>query len=97
MISPALLARVACPLCLEAEGCAECRRGTPHAESCGRDYASRVRCACGGPDKVGLQLATGADGTEELRCPCCAARYPVRRDEGHADLRPAAVLGDGTL
>jgi SAM-dependent methyltransferase len=91
VISPALLARVACPLCLEEAGCASCARpGAAHA-ACAADYAARVRCACGGPDKAALRRERDA-----LVCPCCRARYAVREDAGYLDLQPRADLGERT-
>jgi SAM-dependent methyltransferase len=55
------------------------------------DYARRVRCACGGPDKVRLEARGDA-----LGCPCCGASYALRRDEGYADLAPARPVGEIT-
>jgi hypothetical protein len=73
MISPWLLERVACPVCLERTGCAECRaRGRGH-EACRRTIAA-ARLPCGGPDKVRLSPRTAA---------CAAvlrALYPVDAD-----------------
>jgi SAM-dependent methyltransferase len=80
MISPELLARVACPLCLEAQGCEKCTRAGGHA-SCEREYAPRAACACGGPDKVALR-----EQGDALVCPCCARSYPVAREQGYVDL-----------
>jgi ubiquinone/menaquinone biosynthesis C-methylase UbiE len=91
MISPELLARVACPVCLEAGGCVACARpGAGHA-ACAAEYAARAGCACGGPDKVGL----AADG-DVLRCRCCGAAYAVHRDAGYLDLLPRVSLGETT-
>ncbi len=89
MISAALLERVACPVCLESAGCAQCSSPAGHA-ACG-DYARRVRCACGGPDKVRLR----AHG-ESLSCSCCGGAYALRRAEGYADLAPPRPVGDLT-
>ena len=91
MISPWLLERVACPICLEREGCAQCGATAEGHEGCRRDYGRRVACACGGPDKVRL-------GSEEggLRCPCCGALYPVQRAGGYVDLVPRQDIGDVT-
>lgn len=90
MISPALVERLACPLCLESVGCDRCRRGAGH-EACA-DYAARVGCACGGPDKRRLE-ATAASG---LRCPCCEALYPAGSAAGFVDLQPRSRVGDVT-
>jgi SAM-dependent methyltransferase len=91
MISAELLARVACPVCLEEAGCAACARsGRGHA-ACASEYAARARCACGGPDKPRL-----ADEGDALRCRCCGAGYAVRRDAGYLDLTPRESLGDTT-
>jgi len=91
MISPALLPRLACPVCLEAAGCARCSAaGAGHA-ACVASYAERAGCACGGPDKVRL----AAEG-EFLRCPCCQTAYPVRRDQGYLDLVPRTAVGEVT-
>jgi SAM-dependent methyltransferase len=89
MISPALLERVACPVCLEPGGCAACAATGGHAD-CGR-YRERAGCACGGPDKVRLQ----GDG-DALRCPCCGERYPVMAEGGYVDLVPRASVGSVT-
>jgi SAM-dependent methyltransferase len=90
VISPSLLERVACPVCLEGTGCAQCSAPPGHA-ACAEDYARRVRCACGGPDKV--RLAARGDA---LACPCCGASYALRRDEGYADLAPVRPVGEVT-
>jgi SAM-dependent methyltransferase len=87
VISPGLLERVACPVCLEPAGCGSCRREPGHA-SCAA-YRERVRCPCGGPDKA--RLETEADA---LACPCCKARYAVRG--AYLDLLPRAALGSLT-
>jgi SAM-dependent methyltransferase/uncharacterized protein YbaR (Trm112 family) len=87
VISPQLLSRVACPLCLEAEGCSACRRETAGPEA----YAERAGCACGGPDKPRLVQENGA-----LRCPACGSDYPVRESEGYVDLVPRTSLGEVT-
>ena len=90
MISPALLERVACPVCLESAGCAECSAPAGH-DACREGYARRVRCACGGPDKVRLEVRG-----ETLACSCCGASYALRRDEGYADLGPVRPVGEVT-
>jgi ubiquinone/menaquinone biosynthesis C-methylase UbiE len=87
VISDALLAKAACPVCLEAEGCPGCTV-TPSHGGC-LDYERRVRCPCGGPDKV--SLVRGAKG---LECPCCGANYPI--EEGFLDLTPRLDLGERT-
>jgi len=89
VISAALLERVACPVCLENTGCAQCSSPAGHA-GCGA-YARRVRCACGGPDKVRLQVRD-----DSLFCPCCATSYALRRDQGYADLAPPRPVGEVT-
>ena len=91
MISPALLERVACPVCLEREGCAECAATAEGHEACRRDYRRRAACPCGGPDKVRLLPEDGA-----LRCPCCGALYRVQREQGYVDLVPREDVGDVT-
>jgi SAM-dependent methyltransferase len=91
VISEALLARVACPVCLETDGCSACARpGAGHA-ACAAEYAARVRCACGGPDKRTLAREKGA-----LSCPCCEARYPLHAESGYVDLLPRASVGETT-
>lgn len=77
MISASLLTHLACPTCLEPAGCPRCTRPAGHA-GCA-DYAARVSCPCGGPDKVALLSEEGG-----LRCPCCTRLYPLQVD--HADL-----------
>jgi ubiquinone/menaquinone biosynthesis C-methylase UbiE len=90
VISPSLLERVACPVCLEAAGCAACAAKGGHAETCGR-YRERAGCACGGPDKRHLL----ADG-DTLGCPCCGERYAVMKDGGYVDLVPRTSVGSVT-
>ena len=89
MISAALLARVACPVCLEPAGCSACTRPAGHG-GCA-EYSARVRCGCGGPDKVRLRVEP-----EGLDCECCGARYPVHEAAGYADLAPRARVGEVT-
>jgi SAM-dependent methyltransferase len=91
LISPWLLERVACPVCLEVAGCAECRGAAAGHQACGQDYRRRSACRCGGPDKVRLIAQEGA-----LRCPCCGALYPVERDGGYVDLVPRQDVGEVT-
>jgi ubiquinone/menaquinone biosynthesis C-methylase UbiE len=89
MISASLLERVACPVCLEPEGCAVCS-GRGH-DGCAERYASRVACVCGGPDKVRL-----VDGGDALECPCCRTRYRVDRERGYVELVPRQSVGEVT-
>jgi SAM-dependent methyltransferase len=91
VIGDELLALVACPVCLEATGCASCGRASLDHEACARAYAARAGCACGGPDKVGLRREPGA-----LVCPCCGAGYPLHTEEGYVDLAPRAAVGEVT-
>jgi ubiquinone/menaquinone biosynthesis C-methylase UbiE len=91
MISEALLARVACPVCLEASGCPSCAVPVSEHRLCDEQYSRRVRCRCGGPDKVMLERTDDA-----LQCRCCGADYPVRQDGGYLDLTPRADLGEKT-
>jgi SAM-dependent methyltransferase len=91
LISPWLLERVACPLCLERAGCAECGADAAGHEACRRDYRRRAACACGGPDKVRLLPQDGA-----LLCPCCGVLYPVQHEGGYVDLVPREAVGDVT-
>jgi SAM-dependent methyltransferase/uncharacterized protein YbaR (Trm112 family) len=90
MISPWLLERLACPVCLEPAGCAACG-GAPGHEACRRDYRRRAACPCGGPDKVRLSPQDGA-----LRCACCGSVYPIDRARGYADLVPSEDVGKVT-
>jgi ubiquinone/menaquinone biosynthesis C-methylase UbiE len=91
LIPEDLLGKVACPVCLEAQGCAACRReGAGHA-ACAADYGPRAACACGGPDKVPLVPEGGG-----LRCPCCGLLYPVNATEGYVDLVPRTRVGEVT-
>jgi SAM-dependent methyltransferase len=91
LISPWLLERVACPVCLERTGCAQCAPAAEGHEGCRQDYARRTACACGGPDKVRLRSEDGG-----LRCPCCVTLYPVERAGGYVDLVPRQAVGDVT-
>ncbi len=91
MISDALLARLACPVCLEPAGCAGCARPGGGHEACCGEYGARVRCYCGGPDKVTLKR----EG-ERLRCTCCGAGYPVLSAAGRVDLVPRKEVGEVT-
>ena len=90
MISGFLLERVACPVCLEGMGCAACSRAGGGHSACAQ-YPPRAHCACGGPDKVRLETASGA-----LRCPCCGVSYPLRPEEGYVDLVPRTSVGEVT-
>ena len=90
MISTWLLERVACPVCLEPEGCPACSRAAGGHQAC-LEYAQRARCACGGPDKVRLRsLETSLD------CPCCGASYAYDLAAGHLALLPREETGDVT-
>lgn len=90
MISDSLLQSVACPVCLEAAGCAACGRPHGHGHTC-TDYAARAACACGGPDKARLQRQDQA-----LECACCGARYPIDAGHGWVDLVPRTSVGEVT-
>lgn len=87
MISEDLKQRVACPTCLEARGCPLCLRPEPGPA----DYTERVRCGCGGPDKLRLEPRAGA-----LVCPACSTAYPVVEDGGYLDLLPRRAVGEVT-
>jgi len=91
VISSLLLRRVACPVCLEAGGCAECSAEPAGHEACLTSYARRAACPCGGPDKVRLDERPGG-----LLCPCCGVFYPLRQQEGYLDLVPRTRLGEVT-
>lgn len=91
MISDALIARLACPVCLEAAGCSACARAGQDHALCQAQYDARVRCACGGPEKVRLVREEGA-----LRCACCGTAYPLHPSQGYVDLVPRASLGEVT-
>jgi ubiquinone/menaquinone biosynthesis C-methylase UbiE/uncharacterized protein YbaR (Trm112 family) len=88
--SPGLVELLACPVCLEAGGCASCARSTLDHAMCLEHYAERAACACGGPDKV--RLVRTDDG---LACPCCRTVYALR--DGLVDLVPRTAVGEGTL
>ena len=92
MISPWLRERLACPVCLEGPGCAECRARDRGHDGCAADYRLRAACPCGGPDKVRLSSEDGG-----LWCPCCRALYPVERERGYVDLVPRQQVGEVTL
>jgi SAM-dependent methyltransferase len=87
VISEELRRRVACPTCLEARGCPRCLR----PEAGPQDYALRVACACGGPDKVALEPRG-----DTLVCPACRTEYPCVTDGGYIDLLPRSAVGDVT-
>jgi SAM-dependent methyltransferase len=89
VISAALFERVACPVCLEAQGCESCSRPAGHG-GCG-EYVARAGCRCGGPDKVRLTKQTGG-----LLCACCGVSYAVKSDAGYIDLVPRTSVGDVT-
>jgi SAM-dependent methyltransferase len=91
LISDALLARLACPVCLEPAGCSACARAAQDHAACRTEYDARVRCACGGPEKVRLAREPAA-----LRCPCCGTAYPLQTAEGYVDLVPRTPLGEVT-
>jgi len=91
MISPGLLERVACPVCLEPGGCKHCARGGSGHRACAAEYAARAGCPCGGPDKVRLGPAAGG-----LQCPCCAVVYPLDPEAGYVDLVPRTAVGEVT-
>ena len=91
MIPAELLQKIACPVCLEAGGCDACRREGVGHPACLSDYAGRVSCACGGPDKV--RLVPEGPG---LRCPCCGVVYGVHASEGYVDLVPRSRVGEVT-
>jgi ubiquinone/menaquinone biosynthesis C-methylase UbiE/uncharacterized protein YbaR (Trm112 family) len=90
VISDAMLQAVACPVCLEGPGCADCARPSGHAHTCA-DYAARAGCPCGGPDKARLTREAGA-----LVCACCGARYPIEESQGWVDLVPRTSVGEVT-
>jgi SAM-dependent methyltransferase len=90
MISAELRERLACPVCLESAGCASCAR-PPGSHAACADYDARVRCACGGPDKVPL-AATG----RALHCACCGTDYPLDTALGFVDLVPRTSVGEVT-
>ncbi len=95
MISEGLLMAVACPVCLEAAGCSRCSRpGADHPSRCVADYKARVRCVCGGPDKVRLTAAQDGDA---LACTCCGGTYAIDRAGGFVDLAPRSEIGEGSL
>lgn len=91
MITPALLGRLRCPVCLVEGGCPSCARpGGGHAALC-LPYAERAGCGCGGPDKAPLvRRGTG------LACACCGTTYPVHEREGYVDLVPRTSVGEVT-
>jgi SAM-dependent methyltransferase len=88
VISQELLARLACPECLEPNGCAACSLPAADHEGCVQHYSARRRCPCGGPDKVRLEPVA-----EGLRCPCCGVVYRLDPQNGFVDLTPARLLG----
>jgi ubiquinone/menaquinone biosynthesis C-methylase UbiE len=91
VISAWLLERLACPVCLEPSGCAQCRAGATGHEACAQDYRRRSACPCGGPDKVRMAPEEGG-----LRCPCCGALYPAETERGYVDLVPRQQVGEVT-
>jgi SAM-dependent methyltransferase len=89
MITDALLASLACPVCLEPAGCARCGAPAGHG-SCSERYAERAACPCGGPDKVALLREGGV-----LRCSCCGTGYVL--GDGFVAAAPVQAVGEGTL
>jgi SAM-dependent methyltransferase len=90
LISASLIDKLACPVCLEAAGCSACARPGAGHSGCA-EYAARVRCPCGGPDKPALLV-----GEAEARCQCCGAAYPLFRNAGYIDLVPRTAVGERT-
>ncbi len=88
MITQELLDLVACPTCLEPDGCAACARAQATTAARPEEYAARAGCACGGPDKPRLEARADA-----LRCPCCGVVYALRVADGFVDLTPRADVG----
>jgi SAM-dependent methyltransferase len=78
-------------VCLESAGCTSCARPQASHAACAADYDARVRCACGGPDKVSLTEGAGA-----LHCSCCGTDYPLDTAMGFVDLVPRASVGEVT-
>jgi ubiquinone/menaquinone biosynthesis C-methylase UbiE len=79
-------------VCLEQAGCAACARAATDHAACLAEYAIRVRCGCGGPDKRALAVEPDA-----LSCRCCGVRYPLHHDAGYVDLVPRTDMGEVTL
>ncbi len=88
MISEWLESRLACPVCLEPEGCPRCSLAKGTRCSCDQDYARRVACACGGPEKV--RLVRRQDGWQ---CPCCEHIYRSSEDGTCLELVPPSAVG----
>lgn len=83
MISDALLERLACPVCLEAE--------PGGASGALDDDAYRERLRSGDPDKVALERRG-----DRLHCPVCGTDYPIHAEAGYVDLVPRRRIGDVT-
>lgn len=78
----------ACPICLEKAGCASCGVATGGHDVCLSSYATRVACACGGPNKRALEHRG-----EGFYCSCCMTRYTFGPSRDYVDLLPRTDVG----
>jgi len=88
MIGADWMKQLACPVCLDKAGCEKCGVKTGGHDVCQRSYASRVACACGGPNKRALEHRG-----EGFYCSCCLTRYPFGPSRDYVDLLPRTEVG----
>ena len=88
MIHEDWMRQFACPVCLDKAGCEKCGVKTGGHDVCLSSYASRVSCACGGPNKRALEHRG-----EGFYCSCCLTRYQFGPSRDYVDLRPGTDVG----
>ena len=88
MIHADWMKQFACPVCLDKAGCEKCGVKTGGHDACMKSYATRVACACGGPNKRALEHRG-----EGFYCSCCLTRYAFGPSRDYVDLLPRADVG----
>lgn len=88
MIHEDWMKQFACPVCLDKAGCEKCGVKTGGHDVCLSSYASRVSCACGGPNKRALEHRG-----EGFYCSCCLTRYQFGPSRDYVDLLPGTDVG----
>ncbi len=88
MIHADWMKQFACPVCLDKAGCEKCGVVTGGHDVCMKSYATRVACACGGPNKRALEHRG-----EGFYCSCCLTRYPFGPSRDYVDLLPRTDVG----